>query len=36
MKEDMISAVIVARYNFFLEDAMTNFAIAEKLFLFLQ
>jgi hypothetical protein len=36
LKEDLISAVIVSRYNFFLEDAMVNFAVAERQFLFLH
>jgi hypothetical protein len=35
-KEDLISAVIVARYNFELEDSMVNYAVAEKQFFFLQ
>ena len=29
-KEDTIAAVVVARYNFDLEDCMVNFAIAEE------
>lgn len=29
-EEDMTAAVIVARYDFFLEDCMINYAIALK------
>lgn len=36
LQEDLISAVIVARYKFFLEDAMVDYAIADQQFIFLQ
>jgi hypothetical protein len=36
LKEDMIAAVIVARYYFYLDDSMVNYAVADKQFLFLQ
>ena len=36
LKEDLITAVIVSKYDFFLEDAMVNFAVAEQMFIFLQ
>ena len=36
MKEDLIAAVIVARYHFYLDDSMVNYAVADKQFLFLQ
>ena len=36
MKEDFVSAVIVAKYHFYLEDAMVNYAVSEQMYLFLQ
>jgi len=36
MKEDLIAAMIVARYTFELEDCMVNYAVAERLLNFLQ
>ncbi len=35
-KEDLICAVIAARYNFELENSMVDYAVAEKQFFFLQ
>jgi hypothetical protein len=35
-KEDIMTAVIVASYTFELENAMIDYAVAEKQFLFLQ
>jgi len=36
LKEDMVAAMIVARYDFDLEDSIVNYAIAEKQLTFLH
>lgn len=36
MNEDMVAAVMVANYDFFLENCIVDFAITEKLYFFLR